>query len=85
LGKGYVTEGAIAALQYGFEKLNLPEIISFTILKNTRSRRVMEKIGMRHNENDDFDHPKFSDGHPLKRIVLYRLKSREWQSLQDRS
>jgi 3-dehydroquinate dehydratase / shikimate dehydrogenase len=81
-GKGYATEGAKAALQYGFEKLHLPEIVSFSAVKNMRSQNVMEKIGMHHNENDDFDHPKLSDGHPLKRQVLYRLKTDEWQMLQ---
>lgn len=84
-GQGYATEGAKAVLQYGFEKLSLPEIISFTALKNIRSRHVMEKIGMHHQEIDDFDHPKLSDGHPLKRHVLYRLKSGEWQKLQGNS
>lgn len=84
-GQGYATEGAKAALQYGFEKISLPEIVSFTTVKNTRSRHVMEKIGMHHHEIDDFDHPKLSDGHPLKRHVLYRLKSNEWQQLKGNS
>lgn len=79
-GKGYATEGAKAALQYGFEKLNLREIVSFTAVKNVRSRHVMEKIGMHYDPKDDFDHPKLPDGHPLKRQVLYRFKSNEWQN-----
>ena len=78
-GKGYATEGARGALQYGFDKLNLEEIVSFTAVQNMRSRHVMEKIGMHHDEVDDFDHPKLQEGHPLKRHVLYRLKSNEWQ------
>ena len=78
-GKGYATEGAKRALQYGFEQLNLEEIVSFTAVQNIRSRHVMEKIGMHHKEADDFDHPKLSDGHPLQRHVLYRLMSNEWQ------
>jgi len=80
-GKGYATEGAKAALQYGFEKLNLPQIISFTAVKNMRSRHVMVKIGMHHDEIDDFDHPKIVDTHPLKRQVLYRLKFDEWKKI----
>lgn len=84
-GQGYATEGARAALQYGFEKLSLPEIVSFTTVKNIRSRNVMEKIGMHHDEIDDFDHPKLSEGHPLRRHVLYRLKSSEWKKLRNNS
>lgn len=71
-GKGYATEGAKAALQYGFETLKLPELVAFTTINNLRSRHVMEKIGMHHNPSDDFDHPKVADEHPLKRHVLYR-------------
>jgi 3-dehydroquinate dehydratase/shikimate dehydrogenase len=80
-GKDYATEGAKGVLQYGFDTLRLEEIVSFTALQNMRSRRVMEKIGMHHDEVDDFDHPKLQEGHPLKRHVLYRIKSKEWQKL----
>ena len=76
-GNGYATEGALAALQYGFEALNLNEIVSLAVVQNQRSRHVMEKIGMHHNPEDDFDHPKLPEGHPLSRHVLYRLKKNE--------
>jgi len=32
----------------------------------------MEKIGMRRNPDDDFDHPLVPEGHPIRRHVLYR-------------
>jgi RimJ/RimL family protein N-acetyltransferase len=73
-GKGYATEGAHASLKYGFEVLNLPEIVSYTSTQNIPSRRVMERIGMSHDPKDDFDHPRLAVGHPLSRHVLYRLK-----------
>jgi 3-dehydroquinate dehydratase/shikimate dehydrogenase len=73
-GKGYATEGAKAALLYGFETLNLSEIVSFTAVQNMRSRAVMERIGMHHDSKDDFDHPKLPKEHKLSRHVLYRLK-----------
>ncbi len=72
-GKGYATEGARVALQFGFEALKLNEILSWTTEANMRSRAVMEKIGMQHDPKDDFDHPKLLKDHPLKRHVLYRL------------
>lgn len=78
-GKGYATEGAKAALAYGFETLQLPEIVSFTAVQNTRSIRIMEKIGMHHDPKDDFDHPKLPKEHKLNRHVLYRLEASEWQ------
>ncbi len=78
-GRGYATEGAIASLHYGFETLKLNEIVSFTAVGNRRSRAVMERIGMHHDSKDDFDHPKLSEGHPLRRHVLYRLAADEWR------
>ncbi|HEX8735010.1 MAG TPA: GNAT family N-acetyltransferase [Pyrinomonadaceae bacterium] len=44
-GKGFATEAARAALDYGFEKLGFREIIAITDLENTASQRVLEKIG----------------------------------------
>ena len=73
-GRGYATEAARAVLAYGFEQLALPEIVSFTTAANVRSRRVMDKLGMRRAEEDDFLHPALPDGHPLKPHVLYRLR-----------
>jgi 3-dehydroquinate dehydratase/shikimate dehydrogenase len=71
-GRGYAPEGAIAALAFGFGELALRDIVSFTSVGNTRSRRVMEKIGMIRRPEDDFDHPSLPDGSPLRRHVLYR-------------
>ncbi|MCB1110201.1 MAG: GNAT family N-acetyltransferase [Chlamydiia bacterium] len=79
-GKGYATEGATACLHYAFQTLELPEIVSFTAENNLRSRRVMERIGMHHDPQDDFDHPKLPEGHPLKRHVLYRITNQRGKS-----
>jgi RimJ/RimL family protein N-acetyltransferase len=75
-GRGYATEGARAALAFGFESVGLTEIVSFTTEANVRSRRVMEKIGMTRDPAEDFDHPRLPAGHPLRRHVLYRLSAR---------
>lgn len=72
-GQGYATEGARGALEFGFDTLSLREIVSFTVPLNTRSRRVMERIGMTHNVSDDFDHPLLPENHPLRQHVLYRI------------
>jgi RimJ/RimL family protein N-acetyltransferase len=74
-GKGYAQEGARAALAFGFERMGLREIVSFTTVGNLRSRHVMERIGMIHDREGDFDHPSLPEGHPLRRHVLYRKVS----------
>lgn len=75
--RGYATEAARAALRFGFETLELDEIVSFTVPENRASRRVMEKLGMRRDESGDFDHPALPEGHPLRRHVLYRIPRSE--------
>ncbi len=72
-GKGLATEGAKAVLAHAFHVLGLDEVVSFTVVNNTKSRRVMEKIGLQYHPKDDFDHPKLPKDSPLKRHVLYRL------------
>lgn len=75
--QGYATEGAKAALDFGFDLLNLEEIIAFTPCHNLRSQCVMERIGMHRDPKDDFEHPKLPCGHPLRKHVLYRLRKSE--------
>ncbi|MCC5950791.1 MAG: GNAT family N-acetyltransferase [Acidimicrobiia bacterium] len=75
-GQGYATEGARAALDYGFDEVGLTEIVSFTSVDNLRSRAVMERLGMVRDVGADFDHPSLDVGHPLRRHVLYRIDRR---------
>lgn len=72
-GRGIATEGARAALEFGFRELGLREIVSLTTVTNVRSRRVMEKAGMQRDPADDFDHPALPAGHRLRPHVLYRI------------
>lgn len=78
--QGYATEAAKAVLQYAFNRLELNEVVSFTAVGNMRSRRVMEKIGLHHNTEDDFDHPKLEKSHPLCQHVLYRISKNNYES-----
>jgi RimJ/RimL family protein N-acetyltransferase len=71
-GRGYATEAARAALDDGFARIGLREIVAFAVVANQRSRRVMERIGMTHAPADDFDHPFIPAQHPLCHHVLYR-------------
>lgn len=82
-GRGYAAEGASAALTYGFDTLGLDEVVSFTSVDNTKSRRVMEKLGMEHEPADDFDHPNLEEGHRLRRHVLYRVTAPQWQQRRE--
>ena len=72
-GHGYATEGGRAALDYAFTTLKLDEVVAITAAHNALSQRVMQRLGMIHDPNDDFDHP-HTLGTPLQRCVLYRSR-----------
>jgi RimJ/RimL family protein N-acetyltransferase len=77
--KGYATEGARAALEYGFNRCGLKEIISFTVPANVRSISVMEKIGLKQDMNGNFAHPKLEPNHRLSQHVLYRITKEDYK------
>jgi RimJ/RimL family protein N-acetyltransferase len=65
-GRGLATELAVASVRAGFDVLKLPDIVSFTLPTNNKSRRVMEKVGFQYEKDvvwADLPH------------VLYRLRS----------
>jgi len=80
-GCGYAAEAAAAALDDGFGRLDLREIVAFTVPANQRSQRLMHRLGMTRDPDDDFDHPRVSPGDPLRRHVLYRLRGAAWRGL----
>ena len=56
-GRGFAREAAAAAMQYGFDELELREIVAFTSIGNVASRKVMEHLGMVHRVGEDFVSP----------------------------
>jgi RimJ/RimL family protein N-acetyltransferase len=80
-GNGYATEAALEALRFGFTDLDLGEIVSFTVVNNVRSRRVMERIGLVRDPSADFDHPdvdRVQFPHLVPHVV-YRLSREAWE------
>ena len=74
-GQGLATEGARATVNFCFHQLNLTEVVAITALGNQPSRRVMDKLGMTHRPDLDFDHPRVPLGHPHLRHTLYQLRN----------
>jgi RimJ/RimL family protein N-acetyltransferase len=75
-GHGYATEAATAALDFAFGELGLPEVVSFTAQLNTRSIRVMRRLGMTTDVSDNFEHPAVQHG-LLRPHVLYRIRAHD--------
>jgi RimJ/RimL family protein N-acetyltransferase len=71
-GRGLATEGARAWLAHAWS-IRLDEVIATTSPLNLPSRRVMEKLGMRHDPADDYGRPTVPAGHPLRPHLVYRI------------
>ena len=58
----------------------MDEVVSFTTVRNERSRKVMERLGLRRDPSDDFEHPNLPEGHRIRPHVLYRIDRAAWKS-----
>jgi [ribosomal protein S5]-alanine N-acetyltransferase len=69
-GRGYATEIGAAGLAFAFGELGAAEVVAFTEPANSRSRAVMERLGMRYAK--DITHR----GEPF---VLYATDRDSWR------
>lgn len=60
-GHGYGTAAEKLALAYAFDKLGMRAVNADTVIKNTRSQHVLEKVGFRYvGEKDGFKYYRFA-------------------------
>lgn len=71
-GNGYAAEAARSCLALA-PKLGIGDVVAFTTVTNMRSQRVMQKLGMACV--GQFDHPALPAGDPLRRHVLYHIRT----------
>jgi len=72
-GAGFAREAAAASLAWGWKNLPNDRIIAMTVTANTRSRGLMERLGMVRQHGMDFDHPALAGGDPLKPHIVYAI------------
>ena len=53
-GRGYATEAGKASLKYGFDNLDVDEIIGLVHPENIASQRALQKIGMQYIETKEY-------------------------------
>jgi RimJ/RimL family protein N-acetyltransferase len=73
-GRGIAQAAARCAVGHAFGPLGLTELVSFTAAVNTRSRRLMERLGFHRDPQEDFLHPLLVPESPLCLHVLYRRR-----------
>ena len=67
-GHGYATEIGRAGLAFAFDELNADEVVSYTEVRNARSRAVMERLGFRYSQDFIYE----ADGVPCALYILTR-------------
>ncbi len=72
-GRGLATEGAVAALRFGFEQRGLERIISVTAASHAAARRVMEKAGLTYQGTRTWRNPDVP-------VVWYAISRHAWKS-----
>jgi len=73
-GQGYAREAAEASLAWAWANLPVPAVMAITVPANERSWRLMERLGMTRQPEDDFDHPALAPDDPLRPHILYRIQ-----------
>ena len=71
-GRSIAYSAALAAEAFAFQNLKLAQLVSFTAVINTRSRRLMERLAFTRNEHEDFLHPLIAEDCSVRPHVLYR-------------
>lgn len=79
-GRGYATEGALAALRESFTTLGLGDVCSIPQSDNPRSARVAERIGM--NLDRTVTIPA-NDRRGELEALLYRMTRDEWRARRE--
>ena len=74
-GFGYAEEAARAVLDFAWRERKFPELIALTCKENLRSQRLMQKLGMTLDAQDDFEDPTVPEGHWQRPHVIYRISN----------
>ncbi|MES2253745.1 MAG: GNAT family N-acetyltransferase [Pseudomonadota bacterium] len=75
-GQGYAREAAAACLDWGWRNVPDDRIVAITVIGNTSSWGLMERLGMRRNLALDFDHPNHAVGDPFRPHITYEIARR---------
>ncbi|WP_299308922.1 GNAT family N-acetyltransferase [uncultured Croceicoccus sp.] len=75
-GHGYAAEAARKSLALAFERFGAPHVIALTVLENTASRRLMERLGMTRRATRDFRAE--GDAAWAENIIVYDITREDW-------
>lgn len=77
-GQGYAKEAASAALDAAFDRFGAPEVVAITVIENTASWGLMERLGMWRREDLDYEDTRYTL--PLRRTLVWSITPEVWRS-----
>ena len=72
-GRGVAREAAQASMAWGWANTTRPRISAWTVIGNTRSWGLMERLGMQRRTDLDFRHPDYREGDPYAAMIVYAI------------
>ncbi len=75
-GHGYAKEAARAAMTAGFEQFGAEEIVALTVIENSASWGLMERLGMRRHEELDYPDTRYDP--PWRDTIVYSMARTAW-------
>lgn len=72
-GHGVAREAAEASIAWGWENTARPRIAAWTVIGNTRSWGLMERLGMRRRADMDFHHPEYAADDPVGAMIVWAI------------
>jgi ribosomal-protein-alanine N-acetyltransferase len=78
-GEGYATEGCRAVIDHAFDQLAADRVVSSTAANNSRSCRLLRRLGMKETGRGTGSFRKRPDGHPIQFVsVTFAMSTDEW-------
>ena len=77
-GQGYAKEAAIAALDAAFRRFGAEEVMALTIIENTPSWGLMERLGMQRRPKLDYADTRFEP--PIRDHIVYSIDRQAWEN-----
>jgi len=77
-GRGYAKEAATAAMDAAFDRFDAFEVMAITVIENTASWGLMERLGMRRRADLDYEDTRYEL--PLRRTLAWSITPEVWRT-----
>ena len=77
-GRGYAKEAASAGLDAAFDRFGATEVFAITVIENTASWGLMERLGMRRRSDLDYEDTRYEL--PLRRTLVWSITREVWNN-----